>query len=456
MQDGDRVSSMDVTVEQINALAPDDASVKAAQKLLVPSKWQILQFNDEAIWGECKGSGKRPYQVRVDVQGPAFKCSCPSRKFPCKHSLALLFLLNSSKKQFTETPPPAWVTDWLESRRKRSEKKAQRATKPAKPVDPKAKKKRTDRRKENIQAGLKDLELWLLDIFRQGLATLQSRDSDYWNGFAARMVDAQAPGVGLVVRNMGAICNDNGETDWPVRLTRMMGKLYLLKQGFSRFDSLPPELQADLRTAAGWAYSSEEVLERGDVLHDNFFVEGISLTDSEKLREQRIWLRGRKSGRSALLLNFAYGTQPFEVSVQPGASIEAEVVFFPGSVPQRVIEKRRIGTQENGKPVPGFGTIEQAAEAIAAACSKNPWLNRLPVRLDNVVPIHRNNRSGFTDKQNKWLPVHSGFRRFWHLAALSGGNPISVFCEWMEGSVLPLSSCSSDGFVNLFTELTVG
>ena len=447
---------MDFTVEQITALAPDDSSVKAARKLLAPSKWQILQFNDEAIWGECKGSGKKPYQVRVDVQGPAFKCSCPSRKFPCKHSLALLFLLNSSKKQFTETAAPPWVTEWLESRRKRSEKKAQKATKPAGPVDPKARKKRTDRRKENIQAGLKDLELWLLDILRGGLATLQNRGPDYWNGFAARMVDAQAPGVGLVVRNMGVICSSNSEPHWPVRLTGMIGKLYLLKQGFSRFDSLPPELQADLRTVVGWPYSSEEVLERGEVLHDNFFVEGMSLTDSEKMREQRIWLRGRKSGRSALLLNFAYGTQPLEVSVQPGANIEAEVVFFPGSVPQRVIEKKRIGTRENGEPAPGFESIDRAVEAIAADCSKNPWPNRMPVRLDNVVPTKRNDRSGFVDKQNKWLPVHSKFRRFWHLAALSGGNPISVFCEWMEGAVLPLSSYSSDGFVNLFTELTVG
>jgi len=444
---------MDFTVEQITALAPDDSSVKAARKLLGPAKWRILQFNDEAIWGECKGSGKKPYLVRVDIQGPAFKCSCPSRKFPCKHSLALLFLLNSSRKQFTETDAPAWVAEWLESRRKRSEKKARRAEKAAKPVDPKARKKRVDRRKENIQAGLKDLELWLLDILRQGLAALQSREPDYWNGFAARMVDAQAPGVGRIVRDMGDICS-RGEPNWPARLTGMMGKLYLLAQGFSRFDALSPELQADLRTAVGWACSSEEVLERSDVLHDNFFVEGASLTDSEKIREQRIWLRGRKSGRSALLLNFAYGSQPLEVSVQSGADIEAEVAFFPGSEPQRVIEKKRIATRNNGESVPGFETINRAAEAIAAVCSKNPWINRLPVRLDNVVPIERDNRSGFADKHNKWLPVHSGFRRFRHLAALSGGNPISVFCEWMEDSLLPLSCCSSDGFANLFTELT--
>jgi SWIM zinc finger len=42
------------------------------------------------VWGLCAGSGKRPYQTVVDLTGPAYKCSCPSRKFPCKHALALL------------------------------------------------------------------------------------------------------------------------------------------------------------------------------------------------------------------------------------------------------------------------------------------------------------------------------------------------------------------------------
>jgi uncharacterized Zn finger protein len=27
--------------------------------------------------------------VSVDLSGPAFRCTCPSRKFPCKHGLAL-------------------------------------------------------------------------------------------------------------------------------------------------------------------------------------------------------------------------------------------------------------------------------------------------------------------------------------------------------------------------------
>ena len=73
-------------------LAPDDASIKAALKLARPGPWSETGSTDTLVWGKCQGSGKTPYQVSVDLTGPAVKCSCPSRKFPCKHGLALLLL----------------------------------------------------------------------------------------------------------------------------------------------------------------------------------------------------------------------------------------------------------------------------------------------------------------------------------------------------------------------------
>ena len=46
----------------------------------------------DGVWGECQGSAAAPYRTAVDLSGPAYRCSCPSRKFPCKHALALLLL----------------------------------------------------------------------------------------------------------------------------------------------------------------------------------------------------------------------------------------------------------------------------------------------------------------------------------------------------------------------------
>ncbi len=71
---------MELTSESVLALAPDASSVKAAQALLKPGQWPTLGFNENAVWGECKGSGSKPYQVEADLSGPVFKCTCPSRK----------------------------------------------------------------------------------------------------------------------------------------------------------------------------------------------------------------------------------------------------------------------------------------------------------------------------------------------------------------------------------------
>jgi hypothetical protein len=81
-----------LTTEAVLALAPDDASAKAARGLISPAKWPLRGADDTAVWGECQGSGSRPYQTQVYLAGPAFRCTCPNRKFPCKHGLALLLM----------------------------------------------------------------------------------------------------------------------------------------------------------------------------------------------------------------------------------------------------------------------------------------------------------------------------------------------------------------------------
>lgn len=103
-----------LTTEAVLALAPDAASAKAARGLLSPAQWPSLGHDATAAWGECQGSGSKPYQTQVDLSGPVFKCSCPSRKFPCKHGLALLLLRAQDTSRFT-TPaePPEWVRAWL-------------------------------------------------------------------------------------------------------------------------------------------------------------------------------------------------------------------------------------------------------------------------------------------------------------------------------------------------------
>src|SRR5262249_43283907 len=139
----------------------DPGSAKSAQGLAGAKQWQVLGQDDVALWGEIKGSGASPYQARVDLREPAFKCSCPSRKFPCKHGLALLLIFGKEPGAFAKVARPEWVADWLASRDQRTEKKAEKAAAPEAPVDPKAREKRIEKRESRIDAGLAQLEVWL-------------------------------------------------------------------------------------------------------------------------------------------------------------------------------------------------------------------------------------------------------------------------------------------------------
>ena len=112
---------LNLTEEQITQLAPDAASVKAGKGLANRTKWVLLEHSDRAIWGHCQGSGKTPYQTVVDTKNIAFKCSCPSRKFPCKHGLGLLFMYASHADLFKEAEEPDWVTAWLSKREEKAE-----------------------------------------------------------------------------------------------------------------------------------------------------------------------------------------------------------------------------------------------------------------------------------------------------------------------------------------------
>ncbi|MBW3571220.1 MAG: SWIM zinc finger family protein, partial [Gemmatimonadetes bacterium] len=208
------------TVDQVAAMAPDPASARAGQGLASPRKWVLLGRDARALWGECQGSGSRPYQVIVDAAEPAFRCSCPSRKFPCKHGLGLLFLYAAQPALVGEAEAePAWVAEWLAMREARAEKKAEKAAPPPdadRAPDPAAQAKRAAQREERVRAGLDDLEQWRHDGLRQGLAGAGQRPRGDWEREAARLLAAQAAGA---ARRVGELATLPASGDgWPGRL----------------------------------------------------------------------------------------------------------------------------------------------------------------------------------------------------------------------------------------------
>jgi hypothetical protein len=441
------------TTEQILALAPDAGSAKAGKDLAAPRRWHSLGRSEQALWGECQGSGASPYRTQIDLSEPAFRCSCPSRKFPCKHALGIFLLLAGQPSAFAATEPPEWVTEWLTSRGQRAQQRVERAARAeersGEASDPDAQARRAEEREVRVAAGLAELERWLRDRVRHGLATLEGEPDSLWEGLAARLVDAQAPGVARLLREIPEILGSGAE--WQERLLARFGRLFLLIEGAKRLQSLPEETRADLRALIGWTQPQEELLRAGGV-RDRWRVVGQRLAQEARLRTQSIWFWGCSSGRAALLFHFAHASQPLETRFPPGAIGDAEIVFHPGAYPLRAVVKRwepSTNDEVRGDGGSGYTSVSEALAAYGAGLARNAWLEAFPMLLAAVLPVRRGEEWAVRDTEGALLPLPPRFSRGWQLLAISGGQPLSLFGEWDGEMLRPLSVWSREGFVAL-------
>lgn len=434
--------------ERVLALAPDEASAKAGRGLASPGKWANVGRGDGMVWGECQGSGKVPYRTKLDPDEPAFSCSCPSHKFPCKHVLGLMLVWAAGPGAVAESKPPEWVAAWKEARTKKIQAKQAKAEAPETPADLAAKAKREAARAAKVSAGVDDLSLWLADLARQGFAALGARPASLWADQARRLVDAQAPGLAGKLRQVDAM-SLAGE-GWQAALLDRLARIHLLCEASRRPDDLPPDVLDDVRAAIGYPADLDAV-RAGPALSDRWQVIGQSFSSDENLNARRTWLLGRDSGRPALLLDFAAGTRPFDPGLPPGTVVDADLCFFPGAIPLRSLIRERRGSPENLEAISGDVTIADTFAAFGVALAKNPWLELVPVALADVVLAERDGAWSARDASGRSVPFTGDFQSGWHLLALGGGGPLTIAGEF-DGATLRALSCIAGGrFVPLLT-----
>ena len=128
---------MELTEQFILLQAPNPAAADNGRKLSKSGKFSSLRRSEDGtlFWGECAGSGKTPYRVSIDwtePQAPVCRCSCPSRQFPCKHALGLMFE-QLSGKPFEVADIPQDIADKRAKQAARAAKKEAGAQVPQKP-----------------------------------------------------------------------------------------------------------------------------------------------------------------------------------------------------------------------------------------------------------------------------------------------------------------------------------
>lgn len=446
--------SIQWTTDQVTAMAPDAASVAAGRKLGSTSKWKSLGQSDQVLWGECQGSGSNPYQTCIELAGPAFKCSCPSRKFPCKHALGLAFIFAEQSNALSANDPPPWVNEWLQKREQSAVKKAAKAAATEQPLDEatkqrraKAQQKRAASREEKIQAGVEELQRWLQDLLRRGLAQ-QSEQQDLWSKMAARMIDAQAPGLARWLQRSGDLRYQVAH--WQEPMLTQIAKLHTLLSAFQRQQTFSLEVQADINALIGYTQNKDEVLAESGV-SDNWWVLSQRADAESQLQMQRTWLWGQSCKRYALLIDFAAMNQVLPVRPNVGQGFHGELAFYPGSWPVRALVKTI--NENRARDIPSltqsFTDIPTALQQYSSVLAHYPWTDDFPMALSQVTPLRHADQWLLVDEAQRVLPMTVPAYTGWALLAVSGGRAVNVFGEWDGYLFQPLSVITDDTAHNL-------
>ncbi len=420
----------ELNATQILALAPDASGASSGKALANAAKWKNLGSSDTALWGECQGSGKDPYRAAVDKTDYTAKCSCPSRKFPCKHGIGLM-LINAATP-LEQSTPPEWVSTWLEGRQKRAEAK----TAPPKELSPedqakaeKAAAKRVVSRENKVSAGLEELGLWLNDQIKNGIANAPSQPYSYWESMAARLIDAQAPGLARMVRELPTAASTGTQA-----LLEALARIHLIVRAYNQLEKLSPNVQADVRTAIGFT-TDKSVLLQQNAPKATWQSLGQIIVHEDNLRIRRSYLENTNTREMALLLDFAVNNQPLTTSLPIGVSLEAELIYYPSNLPMRGILKPDSKILSTNITLHGH-SIQAALEQYANALAKLPWLERIPVILENTIICFDGTNWSIQDPNHN-LPLVTAYG--WTMLALSGGQPIRLFAEFDGQKIEPIT-----------------
>lgn len=156
---------IELTTQKIEGYAQNLEAAKNGRALVAKNKFANLKIDKDQtlIWGDCAGSGKNPYYCSADFieeNNPVFRCNCPSRQFPCKHALGLMFAYQQQASGFTIDEIPQDITNKRDKIEKKQEKKEQEKKS--------LKEKAEQPKKVNKAAVIKKIDTQLLGIQTAG------------------------------------------------------------------------------------------------------------------------------------------------------------------------------------------------------------------------------------------------------------------------------------------------
>ena len=194
-----------ITEQQIMSMAPNAAAASNGKKISQKGGFvKLFCSSDDTFYlGDCTGSGKSNYVTSVDFiepNNPVCRCSCPSRQFPCKHGLGLLYEI-MAKKTFA----PCEIPDDIVKKRAKKEKKEnaaaaeetgeldEAALKKKAAAAKSAKAAKTKKLKKQVE-GLDLTTKLVQELIRSGLGTMGGTTLKTYEQLSKQLGDFYLPG----------------------------------------------------------------------------------------------------------------------------------------------------------------------------------------------------------------------------------------------------------------------
>ncbi|MBN8604923.1 MAG: SWIM zinc finger family protein [Planctomycetes bacterium] len=263
----------------VDSAAPNADAAKNGRGLVTKKSFVALYISadKQVIFGQCQGSGKTPYECSCDFgrpENPTYRCSCPSRQFPCKHCIGLMYAYTKNAAAFKEADLPANLQEKREKAEVRAEKKKEAASKP-KQVNKSALEKKIKAQLEGITL-LEQLTESLVTI---GIGNMNAKSAREIEQRAKQLGDAFLPGAQSALRSYTTLFHDEDSAKEPNSIAREkiysdaldhLSRLYALaKQGRIYLEKrladpdLQPETDSTIAAWLGHAWQLAELREAG-------------------------------------------------------------------------------------------------------------------------------------------------------------------------------------------------
>ncbi|MCQ4087904.1 SWIM zinc finger domain-containing protein [Saccharibacillus sp. JS10] len=425
---------LQLTSSHIDSLAPNAAAIKNGRGLVQQNKFVKLQISEQGdlLFGECAGSGKSNYICSVDFvnpENPISRCNCPSRQFPCKHALGLMYAY-AEGKNFEQSTVPEDISSKREKAEKREENKAKQESGELPPAKPKKVNKTALKKKiaQQIEA-LEDLEKLVLSIVRGGLGTTNTRTVKELNDHAKRLGSRYLTGAENELRRLALLLDqkdrESAYTHAAEQLTFLnavikKGKTYL--QNKQEDPELAPDTESTIEEWLGHAWQLAELKDAGRVVERTELIQLAFYSEKDEARKEfvdtGIWLQLDEPHIHRTIQYRPFKAVKFMKEDDSFFSVAqiSELYRYPGGLNTRVrfegmIPRQVISSDYEKVRSAAASSITDVVKIVKNQL-KDPLADRAPIALVQASQISRTDSGAFAlvDPEGNTLELQDIYR----------------------------------------------